>query len=124
MPSTQTKARSRVTLFPLGDLAVAYTTQSSDPRHLGDIAIVAVTGSARGDDLWRAARSMWGRVSNTQEQARWIITQATRARMVRCDVYTDLPNAEWSAELDRPFHLTGLFANHEILCTGRIELLP
>ncbi|MFD7614401.1 hypothetical protein [Streptomyces sp. NPDC059828] len=119
----QIKGRTRVTLFPLEGLTVAYTTQSSDPRGLGDIAIIAVTGAARGDDLWSLARSMWSRVSNSQEQARWILTQAARARMVRCDAYTDLPDAEWSAELDRTFHLDGLFANHETLRTGRFELL-
>lgn len=118
------KGRTRVTLFPLEGLTVAYTTQSSDPRGLGDVAVVAVTGTARGDDLWDLARSMWGRIANGQEQARWILTQAARARMVRCAAYTDLPDAEWSAELDRTFRLDGLFANHEILRTGRFELLP
>ncbi|WP_407077582.1 hypothetical protein [Streptomyces sp. SCSIO 30461] len=125
MPTTQLKARSRVTLFPLEDLTVAYTTQSGDPRGLGDIAVIAVTGSdsARGDDLWILARSMWGRVSNGQEQARWILTQAVRARLVGCDAYADLPDAEWAADLDRTVRLEGLFANHETLCTGRFLLL-
>ncbi|MFJ2477137.1 hypothetical protein ACIOWI_29885 [Streptomyces sp. NPDC087659] len=118
-------ARSRVTLFPLEGLTVAYTTQSGDARGLGDIAVVAVTApdNAKGEDLWSLARSMAGRRGiYFQDQARWILTQATRARMVRAHDHQDLPNAEWTAELDRTFQLDGLFANHETLRTGRMTI--
>lgn len=120
-----TSARSRVTLFPLEGLTVAYTTQSGDARGLGDIAVVAVTApdSAKGEDLWAMARSMAGRRGvYFQEQARWILTQATRARIVRAHDHQDLPDTEWTAHLDRTFQLDGLFANHETLRTGRMRL--
>ncbi|MFC5801458.1 hypothetical protein [Streptomyces formicae] len=124
----QLKGRSRVTLFPLEGLTVAYTTQSSDERGLGDIGIVAVTdphmdAAAAASALWVLARSMWARTSNGQEQARWILTQATRARVVRAPSHEDLPDVEWTAELTRRFQLDGLFANHEILTTGRLALV-
>ncbi|MER7000098.1 hypothetical protein [Streptomyces sp. NPDC000410] len=115
---------SRVTLFPLGGLTVAYTTRSSDKRRLGDIGIVAVTApdTAKGEDLWSLARSMWARPTNSQEQARWILTQAIRARIVQAPAYQNLPDAKWAAELTRRFHLDALFANHQILATGRLTL--
>ncbi|TLQ47636.1 hypothetical protein [Streptomyces marianii] len=119
-----TTARSRVTLFPLEGLTVAYTTQSGDTRGLGDIAVVAVTtpDTAEGRDLWALARSMWSRASQRQEQARWILTQATRARIVRAHDHQDLPDTKWTAELDSPFQLDALFANHETLLTGRMKI--
>ncbi|MER7000678.1 hypothetical protein [Streptomyces sp. NPDC000410] len=115
---------SRVTLFPLEGLTVAYTTRSSDERGLGDIGIVAVTApdTAKGEDLWTLARSMWARTSNSQEEARWILTQASRARIVHASAYENLPDVKWTADLTRRFHLDALFANHEILATGRLTL--
>ncbi|MGW7363611.1 hypothetical protein ACWGI8_09315 [Streptomyces sp. NPDC054841] len=125
--SAPSSGRSRVTLFPLEGLSVAYTTQSSDERGLGDIAIVAVTAphadaKAAGNALWALARSMYANEPTKQQQARWILTQASRARMVSAPSYRDLPDAEWTAELDRPFALDGLFANHDMLITGRLTL--
>ncbi|MEV0962576.1 hypothetical protein AB0J25_08255 [Streptomyces sp. NPDC049910] len=112
-----------MTVFPLEGLTVAYTTQSSDARGLGDIAVIAVIApdNAQGDDLWRLAQSMWGRIPTSQEQAKWILTQATRARMM-APSYEDLPGAEWTADLTRRFELGMLFANHEVLTTGRLTL--
>ncbi|MFE3495244.1 hypothetical protein ACFXOS_19595 [Streptomyces sp. NPDC059175] len=120
----QVKGRSRVTVFPLEGLTVAYTTQSGDERGLGDIAVVAVTApdAARGDDLWRLAQSMWGRIPTSLEQAKWILTQAARARMM-APSYEDLPDTEWTADLTRRFELGMLFANHEVLTTGRLTLV-
>ncbi|WP_262005229.1 hypothetical protein [Streptomyces sp. FIT100] len=125
--TNEIKGRGRVTVFPLEGLTVAYTTQSSDERGLGDIAVVAVTephtdALAAGAALWVLARNAWERASNSQEQARWIITQAMRARMIKAHPYEDLPDVEWAAELTRHFRLDGLFANHEILTTGRLTL--
>ncbi|WP_328677518.1 hypothetical protein OG905_25450 [Streptomyces sp. NBC_00322] len=117
-------ARSRLTVFPLEGLTVAYTTQSSDSRGLGDIAVVGVVepDNATGDHLWRLAASMYANPPTGQVQARWILTQCTRARMVRAPAYRDLPGAEWTADLNREFHLDELFANHAILRTGRIAI--
>lgn len=124
MPLTVLTATSRVTVFPLEDLTVAYTTQSSDERGLGDIGLVTVVDEegeeGDGDSLWRLARDLGGR-TNGGDQARWIVTQASRARMVRA--YTDLPYAEWTAHINRRFDLDVLFANHDVLMTGRIVLL-
>jgi hypothetical protein len=112
-------ASSRVTVFPLEDLTVAYTTQSCDERGLGDIGLVAVVdGDSSGDELWLLARDLGGR-STDEEQARWILTQASRARMVKSG---DLPHAAWTARVRRRFELCALFANHEVLMTGRIRL--
>ncbi|MFD7487405.1 hypothetical protein [Streptomyces mirabilis] len=36
---------------------------------------------------------------------------------------TDLPDATWTAYIRRRFELDALFANHDILMTGRIALL-
>ncbi|MGW8948834.1 hypothetical protein [Streptomyces sp. NPDC055709] len=106
---------------------MAYTTQSSDERGLGDIGIVAVTdphtdGVAAGNALWSLARSMWARKTNSQEEARWILTQASRARVVKAPSYEDLRNVDWNAELTRRFQLDELFANHDVLCTGHLTL--
>lgn len=117
---TELTATSRVTVFPLEGLTVAYTTQSSDARGLGDIGLVTVVDEqADGDELWRLARDLGGRTQGA-DQARWILTQASRARMVK--TYIDLADAKWTALIRRRFALDALFANHEVLMTGRIAL--
>ncbi|WP_030601360.1 hypothetical protein [Streptomyces fulvoviolaceus] len=121
MPLTVLTATSRVTVFLLEDLTIAYTTQSSDERGLGDIGLVTVVGEEDdGDSLWRLARDLGGRTSGG-DQARWILTQASRARIVKA--HTDLPYAKWAAHINRRFDLDALFANHDVLMTGQIALL-
>ncbi|TQK44825.1 hypothetical protein FBY35_6352 [Streptomyces sp. SLBN-118] len=117
-------ARSRLTVFPLEHLTVAYTTQSSDRRGLGDIAVVGVVEpeGATGEHLWRLAASMYANPPTGQVQARWILTQCTRARIVKAPAYRDLTNAEWTGDLTREFRLDDLFANHTVLCTGRLTI--
>ncbi|MFF8843154.1 hypothetical protein ACF08N_10525 [Streptomyces sp. NPDC015127] len=117
-------AVSRLTVFPLYGLLIAYTTRSSDQRGLGDIAVVGVVGpsGATGDAVWRLATSMYANPPTSQAQARWILTQCTRARMCRAPSYRDLPQAKWTAELTRTMHLDGLFANHDILRTGTLVI--
>ena len=117
-------ARSRITVFPLEGLTVAYTTQSSDSRGLGDVAIVGVVdpGTATGDHVWRRAASMYTNPPSSQTQARWILTQCTRARTVKAPSYLDLPDSKWTGDLTRAFHLDALFANHAILRTGRLTI--
>ncbi|MFI7297004.1 hypothetical protein [Streptomyces sp. NPDC050121] len=120
MSLTELTATSRVTVFPLDNLTVAYTTHSSDTRGLGDIGLVAVVDEqADGEELWRLARDLGGR-PHSSDQARWILTQASRARVVAA--YTNLPDAKWTANVRRRFELDALFANHEVLMTGRITL--
>lgn len=120
MSLTELTATSRVTVFPLDNLTVAYTTHSSDTRGLGDIGLVAVLNEQTdGEELWRLARDLGGRPPRS-DQARWILTQASRARIVAA--YTNLPDAKWTAHIRRRFELDALFANHEILMTGRIVL--
>lgn len=121
MPLTELTATSRVTVFPLETLTVAYTTQSSDQRSLGDIGLVAVVDEhgSDGEELWRLARDIGGRTAGG-DQARWILSQAGRARMV--SAYTDLRGATWTAYIHRRFVLDTLFANHDVLITGRITL--
>ncbi|WP_329217739.1 hypothetical protein OG352_16300 [Streptomyces sp. NBC_01485] len=117
---TELTASSRVTVFPLEDLTVAYTTQSSDARGLGDIGLVTIVDEqSDGDELWRLARDLGGRPQSS-DQARWILTQASRARVV--NAYTTLLDAKWTAHISRRFELDALFANHELLMTGRITL--
>ncbi len=87
---------------------------------LGEIGLVAVVDDqADGDALWRLAQQLGGR-GHGQDQARWILTQASRARMVAS--FTDLVEAKWTAYIRRRFALDALFANHEILMTGRMDL--
>ncbi|MEU8650395.1 hypothetical protein [Streptomyces sp. NPDC048737] len=120
MSLTELAATSRVTVFPLETLTVAYTTQSGDERGLGDIGLVTIVDEhGDGDELWRLARDLGGR-NQEGDQARWILTQASRARTVRA--YVDLPGARWTAHIRRRFVLDALFANHEVLLTGRIIL--
>ncbi|MGC5342245.1 hypothetical protein ACPXCE_09135 [Streptomyces sp. DT24] len=116
--------RSRITLFPLDGLTVAYTTRSSDSRGLGDVAIIGVTApeGATGVHLWRLAAGMYTNPPPAQTQARWLLTQCGRARMVRADDHHDLPDTRWTGELDRAFPLDALFANHTSLRTGRLVL--
>ncbi|NUK51291.1 hypothetical protein HRW14_13620 [Streptomyces lunaelactis] len=122
--ATLLSARSRLTVFHLEGLTVAYTTQSSDSRGLGDIAVVTVVApdSSTGDHLWRLAASMFTNPPPGQTQARWILTQCTRARAVKAPAYRDLPDAKWAADLTRELHLDALFANHTILRTGRLTI--
>ncbi|MEU8847813.1 hypothetical protein AB0C70_16550 [Streptomyces sp. NPDC048564] len=120
MSLTELTATSRVTVFPLESLTVAYTTQSSDRRALGDIGLVAVVDEhSVGEELWRLAHELGGRTVG-EEQARWILTQACRARMV--NAYANLPDETWTACIRRRFELDALFANHDVLLTGRIAL--
>ncbi|WP_367322815.1 hypothetical protein [Streptomyces sp. HUAS ZL42] len=120
MSLTELTATGRVTVFPLESFTVAYTTQSSDQRGLGDIGLVMIVDEqSNGDELWRLARDLGGRL-NGGDQARWILTQASRARMVK--TYTDLTDAAWTAYIRRRFELKALFANHDVLMTGRIAL--
>ncbi|MET7682830.1 hypothetical protein [Streptomyces sp. NPDC005423] len=117
---TELTATSRVTVFPLGALTLAYTSQSSDARGLGDIGLVAVVDAlGDGEELWRLARDLGGR-GRDADQARWILTQASRARVVAG--YTDLPYATWTAYIRRRFGLDGSYVNHDFLFTGRITL--
>jgi hypothetical protein len=118
------RAQSRLTVFPLHGLTVAYTTQSSDPRGLGDIAVVGVVepDDATGEHLWRLAASMFTNQPTAQAAARWLLTQCARARMCRAPDQRDLPGAKWTAELDRTVHLDTLFANHDIVRTGRLVI--
>jgi len=119
---TELTATSRVTVFPLEGLTVTYTTRSGDERGLGDIGLVTVVDAASdGEELWRLARDLGGR-NSSQDQARWILTQAGRARMVRSPTYDDFPDAPWTAYIRRRFELDALFANHDVLMTGRIDL--
>ena len=121
MPLTELTATSRVTIFPLDSLTIAYTTQSTDQRGLGDIGLVTVVDEhSDGDELWRLARELGGRTAD-QDRARWILTQASRARMI--NAYANLPDATWKAYVRRRFELDALFANHDVLVTGRIALL-
>ncbi|MFJ9714970.1 hypothetical protein ACIRPQ_03335 [Streptomyces sp. NPDC101213] len=106
MSLTELAASSRVTVFPLEALTVAYTTRSGDEH-------------SEGEELWRLARDLGGRTQE-KDQARWILTQASRARTVRAHV--DLPGARWTAHIRRRFVLEALFANHAVLMTGRIVL--
>ncbi|NWF31275.1 hypothetical protein HW130_34480 [Streptomyces sp. PKU-EA00015] len=103
---------------------VAYTTQSSDARVLGDVAIVGVVepDGATGAHLWCMAASMYSNPPTGQTQARWILTQCIRARMCRAPSYRDLPETKWTAKLDRTFILDGLFANHDVLRTGTLTI--
>ncbi|MEH0544618.1 hypothetical protein ACWGH3_23610 [Streptomyces sp. NPDC054884] len=120
MSLTELTATSRVTVFSLDHLTVAYTTHSSDSRGLGDIGLVAVVDEqSDGEELWRLARDLGGR-PQSPDQARWILTQASRARVVTA--YANLPDAKWTAYIRRRFELDALFANHEVLMTGRIAL--
>lgn len=120
MSLAELTASSRVTVFPLENLTVAYTTQSSDERRLGDIGLVTVVDEhSDGEELWRLACDLGGRAADG-DRARWILTQASRARVVKS--YTDLPNAAWTAYIRRRFELDSLFANHDVLLTGRITL--
>ena len=125
MPLTKLTATSRVTVFRLEKLTVAYTTKSSDERCLGDIGLVTVVHEDcdelgyDGEELWQLARDLGGRTTGG-DQARWILTQASRARMV--NAHTNLPDATWTAYIRRRFALDALFANHDVLMTGRIEL--
>lgn len=121
MPLTELTATSRVTVFPLEALTVAYTTQSADQRGLGDIGLVTVVDEhSDGDALWRLALDLGSRTAD-QDQARWILTQASRARMV--NAHAELPHATWTAYIRRRLELDALFANHDVLMTGRIALL-
>ncbi|MGW6906503.1 hypothetical protein [Streptomyces sp. NPDC054940] len=120
MSLTTLTATSRVTLFPLEDLSVAYTTQSSDARGLGDIGLVAVVDEhSDGEELWRLAHDLGGRTSDG-DQARWILIQASRARVV--NTYANLPDTTWTAYIRRRLELDALFANHDVLLTGWIAL--
>ncbi|MDC0769269.1 hypothetical protein [Streptomyces sp. HD] len=120
MPLTELTATSRVTVFPLASLTVAYTTQSTDERRLGDIGLVTIVDNhSDGDELWRLAREL-GACTADQDQARWILTQASRARMVNAE--GDLPDATWKAFVHRRLDLDALFANHDVLMTGRIAV--
>ncbi|MFI6011418.1 hypothetical protein ACIBAG_21805 [Streptomyces sp. NPDC051243] len=119
MPLTALTGTSRVTVFPLENLTVAYTTQSTDRRGLGDIALVTVVDAqSDGEELWKLAAELGGRTAD-QDRARWILTQASRARMV--NAYTNLSDASWKAHVRRRFELDALFANHDVLMTGRID---
>ncbi|MGI5398703.1 hypothetical protein ACQEVG_04435 [Streptomyces sp. CA-135486] len=124
MATLHVSACSRVTVFPLEGLTVAYTTQSSDSRGLGDVAVVGVVApdSATGDHLWWLAASMYNNQPTGQAQARWILTQCTRARVAKAPSHRDLPDAKWTAALTREFRLDSLFANHDILRTGRLAI--
>ncbi|QKW10923.1 hypothetical protein HUT18_15775 [Streptomyces sp. NA04227] len=117
-------AISRLTLFPLEELTVAFTTRSSDSRGLGDIAIVCVAepSTVPGDRLWQLAATMYANTPTSNTLARWILTQCSRARMCRSAQHLDLPHTKWTAELTRTVHLDALFANHEALRTGRMTV--
>ncbi|WP_329410341.1 hypothetical protein OG802_13325 [Streptomyces sp. NBC_00704] len=120
MGLTEFTATGRVTVFPLRHLVVAYSTRSGDARGLGDIGVVGVVDEqSDGDELWRLAADLGGR-TQAQDRARWILTQASRARVVKA--YSDLPDVKWTAHVRRRFPLDALFANHEVLMTGRMTL--
>lgn len=111
-------------------MTVAYTTQSSDSRGLGDIAIVGVLaiagvgdpGDATGEHLRRLAVSMYSNPPSRQTQARWILTQCIRARIAWVPSHRDLPGPRWTADLNHEVRLDALFANHALLRTERLAI--
>ncbi|MFI2368385.1 hypothetical protein [Streptomyces sp. NPDC018833] len=72
--------------------------------------------------MWRLAAGMYANTPTDQAQARWILTQCTRARMCRSPSYRDLPDTPWTAQLTRTVPLDELFANHDVLRTGRLVI--
>ncbi|MFH8789938.1 hypothetical protein [Streptomyces roseoverticillatus] len=110
---------SRITAFPLEGHTVAYTSQSSDSRGLGDIAVIGVTDPAgTGETLWRLAQEFCRARDLPDDHARWIITQAFRVRMTG----SYEPPGRWAATISRRYELPGLFSNHDVLLTGVIKL--
>ncbi|MET9129346.1 hypothetical protein [Streptomyces antibioticus] len=99
---------------------LAYTTRSADGRGLGEVGVVGVVGGrGDGEELWRLAQGLGGR-GHGQGAARWILIQASRARAVAA--FADVRSVTWTAYVRRRFVLDALFANHEVLLTGRMEL--
>jgi len=121
VPLVELAAVSRVSVFRLEGLSVAYTTYSSDARGLGDVGVVAVLDDevSEGWELWKLAERLGGR-NALQEQARWILTQAGRARVA--GAARELPGAAWEAVVGRRHELGALFMNHEVLVTGRMRV--
>ncbi|WP_455362466.1 hypothetical protein [Streptomyces sp. SYSU K21746] len=118
--------RSRVTVFPLEGLTVAYTTQSSDSRGLGDVAIMALTGPDSAQDsrrLWQLAADMLGERKGRQDAAKWLLIQCLRARMTNAPAHQEHVDAAWAAVLDTEVRLACLYANHERLRTGCLTLV-
>ncbi|MGK5549493.1 hypothetical protein ACSNOH_32915 [Streptomyces sp. URMC 127] len=111
---------SLVTVFSLEGHTIAYTSQSSDNRGLGDIAVIGVTSPPdTGETLWRLAREFCRARDLPDDHARWIITQASRARMIG----SYEPPGRWTATLSRRYELPGLFSNHDVLLTGVITFV-
>ncbi|MFH9606888.1 hypothetical protein [Streptomyces sp. NPDC017448] len=123
------KGKSRVTVFPLGDVSLAYTSWSSDSRGIGDVGIVALLLVEEEEEeqpegqVWKVIERLWGRRAPEREVAEWLLMQALRCRVVHSARYRDLPDAEWTAELSRQVHLGRVFTNHEVLATGSLRLV-
>lgn len=87
----------------------------ADRAGLGIVAVVGETGD--GSELWRVAREFSGAHCSAREYARWILAQATRARIVAEPVVET-----WFAHLTRRLDIGMPYANHEVLETGRITV--
>lgn len=118
-----TTTSDRVTVFHMFGEVFAYTTQSENPLTIGEVGIIGVLDPSTSPRLlWHLAEAHCRERDQTGDHARWIVNQATRARVIGSGRLDDLRKAEWKFSPDQRYHFGRLYSNHETLRTGRLEV--
>ncbi|MET9673510.1 hypothetical protein ABZY68_10520 [Streptomyces sp. NPDC006482] len=113
----------RVTVFHMFGEVFAYTTQSEGTLTYGEVGIVGVLDRNTSPRLlWHLAEAHCRERDQADHHARWIASQASRARVTGSGRLADLRQSVWKFNPDKEHRFDGLNFNHEILRTGHLEL--
>ncbi|MFE5710496.1 hypothetical protein ACFQ7J_06675 [Streptomyces sp. NPDC056501] len=121
---TATASSDRVTVFHMFGEVFAYTTRSESPLMIGEVGIIGVLDPNTSPRLlWHLAEAYCRERDQTGDHARWLVNQATRARVVGSGRLGDLRKSEWKFSADKRYHFGRLYSNHMILRTGLLEVV-
>ncbi|WP_043265738.1 hypothetical protein [Streptomyces sp. CT34] len=124
MPETAHKGTGRVTAFSMFGPVFGYASSLVDEQQIAYVG--PVTPGVQWSKLWQMAARCCRGSAQEREHAQWIVTQATRAFVMRADLVAQLPDADWY--MDRYTEGGGCridvggWSNHDALITGNMTV--
>ncbi|MFD7325003.1 hypothetical protein ACFV9D_28595 [Streptomyces sp. NPDC059875] len=114
----------RVTVFHMFGEILAYTTRSEGDIPYGEVGIVAVLGPDTSPAiLWSLAVQHCRERDQADQHARWIVSQASRARVSGGGRLAELRTAKWEFQRHKEHRFGALYFNHEVLRTGQMRVV-